>query len=274
MVAKIMFRLKNIPGVLAAGLFWLLPGIARADLLLSTATEVSNEGAVDIALTLKNTGSRSLEHIHPMFHFHHSHSMSPVIHRLGPGESVTIKNSGHPRVIRVGRYPLAVIVNYVDSVPVSQLHSDSFYYMEPLTSAIEGEIRPYVKDGASLLRVFLKNTSSAFKNVEMMILFPPGLSSETFKGMKGFTLRGGEERHFEVPVSKLSEIPAGEYPIHLMVEYGELMKHYTGEIRGKVVFPTSNAPLWPHLIALASLSLALLVFYRWKFHRPPGGFDI
>lgn len=262
-----MFRLKNIAGAFLG--IWFLSGVAWADLTLSTATVVSDEGVVNVSLALKNSGRQALYHVHPMFHFHHSHSMAPMIHKLGPGENVTITNTDHPKVLRVGRYPLAVIANYSESpdgsAPVTQLHTDSFYYREPVASVVVGEIRSYVKDGVSLLRVFLKNTSSSFKNVEMMILFPPGLSSELFKGMKGFTLGGGEEKQFDVPVSKLSDVPAGEYPIHLMLEYGELMKHYTGEISGKVVFPGADVPFWPHLTAITAFSIALIIFYRMKF---------
>lgn len=240
-------------------------------LQISTTSEVSEKGKVKIILDLKNIAGKPLYHIHPMFHYHHSHSMAGMIHKLEPGEHVTIENTGHPDVMRIGRYPLAIIANYSQSPNEpshdTQLHTDSFYYQEAVASMIEGQVSSYVKDGAPLLRVMVRNTSSSFKNIEMMFLFPPGLSSETFKGMKGFTIGGGEERHFEIPVSKLAEVPDGEYPVHLMVEYGELMKHYTGEIRGKVVFPDMKGPLWPHLIAITTIIFLLVMFYRVRFQR-------
>lgn len=237
-------------------------------LQLSTTSEVNDEGRVKITLAIQNVSGKPIFHVHPMFHFHHSHSMAAMIHKMEPGERITLENTDHPKVLRVGRYPLAIIANYSqspdDPAHRTQLHTDSFYYREAVASMIEGEVSSYVKDGTSLLRVLVRNTSSSFKNIEMMLLFPPGLSAETFKGMKGFTIGGGEEKRFEIPVSKLGEVPDGEYPVHLMVEYGELMKHYTGEIRGKVVFPDMKGPLWPHLVAITIFVFLLIVFYRMR----------
>lgn len=242
-------------------------------LQMSTLSDVTDAGQVKITLTLKNVSARPLYHIHPMFHFHHSSAMAAMIHKLAPGERVTVENTDHPRVLRVGRYPLAIITHYSpspdDPLRRTQLHTDSFYYREAVASTIEGEVISYVKEGTPLLRVLLRNTSSSFKNIEMMFLFPPGLSSEAFKGVKGFTIGGGEEKRFEIPVSKLAEVPDGEYPVHLMVEYGELMKHYTGEIRGKVVFPDMKGPLWPHLVAISLIVFLLSVFYRVRLQSPP-----
>ncbi|MBI4389370.1 MAG: hypothetical protein HY580_04250, partial [Nitrospinae bacterium] len=95
----------------------LFPGGVQAVELLQAATvsEVSEKGAVKVTLSLKNLSDRPLYHVHPMFHFHHSMVMGPMIHSLAPGGSATVVNTEHPPVVQVGRYPLTVITSYKKS---------------------------------------------------------------------------------------------------------------------------------------------------------------
>ena len=46
---------------------------------VSIGSDVNEKGQVDLFLTLENTGSHAVLHIHPMFHFHHSMSMMTAI---------------------------------------------------------------------------------------------------------------------------------------------------------------------------------------------------
>ena len=74
--------------------------------------QVDDAGNVKLLLTLKNSGSRTVYHVRPMFHFHHSMSMMSKIMRLDPGQSITLENDKHPPVMRVGRYPLTAMVEF------------------------------------------------------------------------------------------------------------------------------------------------------------------
>jgi len=191
-------------------------------LAVSTRSQVNEQGAVSILLTLKNTGSQPLFKIHPMFHFHHTNSMMTVIPKLEPGETVEMKNNDHPPVVRVGRYPLVVMVHYNNrreqTVPLTALHTDSFYYREPVVSSVVGKIESVVEPKGSFLRVLLQNNSEAFKNVRLLLLLPSGVMAEKFKGMMAITLRAGQKKYFEVPVERTAESLDGNYPVHLMVE--------------------------------------------------------
>ena len=241
-------------------------------LQVSTKSQVDERGGVTVFLALKNTGSRPLFEIHPMFHFHHTNSMLAMIPKLEPGKTVVLENKEHPPVVRVGRYPLVVMAHYKNhreqSVPFTALHTDSFYYREPVVSAVEGKIESVVESRGSFLKVLLQNNSSALKNVRMMLFLPPGVVAEKFKGMMGFTLRGGEKKYFEVPVQRTSKSSDGSYPVHLMVEYGEKLKHYTGDIRGKIQFGSAldSATLWLHVAVILVMSLGLYLVYwrKWK----------
>ena len=123
-------------------------------LAVSTKSQVDERGGVTVFLTLKNTGSRPLFEIHPMFHFHHTNSMMATIPKLEPGKTVVLENNEHPPVVRVGRYPLVVMAHYKNnreqSVPFTALHTDSFYYREPVISAVEGRIESVVESKGSL----------------------------------------------------------------------------------------------------------------------------
>lgn len=254
---------------------WLAPAVCAANqpLDVSTETRVGEKGTVDISLTLKNSGSQPLFHLHPMFHFHHTRSMMPRIDRLDPGESVTLENPDHPPVVRVGRYPLVAMVSYREdprsSVTLTRMHTDSFYYREPVVSQIVGEMESSVEAGESFLRVFLRNDSPSFKNIRLMLLLPPGLMAEGFKGMMGLTIRGGEGKYFEVPVRRVSGSREGTYPVHLMIEYGEMLKHYTGEIRGKIQYGAVWNPntMVVHLLAMALFGWMLFWWYRENWRR-------
>jgi len=253
---------------LLAALFALAANPVFAELRIETASAVGEKGEVRLTLTLENAGSEPLTRVHPMFHFHHSYSMMSRVESLAPGERVTMENRDHPPVVRPGRYPIAAMVHYRDDAGEERtaLHTDSFHYQEPVVSEIGGEIRATEKDGGSMLSVYIKNHSASLKNVQMMLLAPPEVVVENFKGMMGLTLRGGEEKRFEVPVRRAPGSRDGDYPIHLTVEYGEMLTHFTGEINGRVRFGPLGVALLPQVAAVA-----LLLSFMYFLHRQRRG---
>ena len=260
-----IFRMAVIAVTLA------VPSLSLGDtpLKLSTRSHVTETGKVTIAMTLNNSGPQPLFHVHPMFHFHHTMSPMPMIDRLNPGESVTLRNLNHPPVGMAGSYPVVAMVSYKEMEKSletrTSVHTDSFYFEKPKVSLIEGRLDAEVENETSLIRILLKNPSSSFKNIRLMLLLPPELSADRFQGMMGFTLRGGEEKYFEVPVHKVSGLSGGVYPVHLLVEYGELLEHYSGDIRGEINFGPviQQGDFWPQMLVFAFLAVVLsLVFYR------------
>lgn len=249
----------------------LSPGLVLGEatpLQISTVTQVSDQGKVSIALTLKNTGPRPLFHVHPMFHFHHTMSRMPMISKLEPQQSLTIKNDRHPSVLRIGSYPLVAVVNYKNSPNESHvmtaIHTDSFSYVKPMVSTIVGKIGSEVGRDQSFLKISLRNNSPSFKNIRMMLILPPGLMAENFKGLMGFTIYSGEEKFFEIPVLQVADRPGENYPVHLLVEYGEMLNHYSGEIRGHIDFGPwmGGSGHWPQLLVFAFLAVTLLLAVR------------
>jgi hypothetical protein len=238
---------------------------------LSTKSHVNDDGKVTIALTLKNSGRQSLFHIHPMFHFHHTMSPMPMIDRLDPGQSVTLENKKHPDVWLVGSYPVVARVSYKETEKAEEfrtsMHIDSFYFEEPKVSQIEGDLVAEVGEDSSHFRISLKNPSPAFKNIRMMLLLPPELSADRFQGMKGFTMRAGEEKSFEVPVRKTSGPPGGVFPVHLLVEYGGMQRHYSGDIRGEINFGpmTGQGAFWPQMLVFVFLAGTLWLALSRRF---------
>ncbi len=237
-------------------------------LKLTTQALVDDDGRVRVRLMVKNNGRKPLYDVHPMFHFHHNMVMMKKIARLDPRQRVTLENTNHPPVLRTGRYPLVVMAEYKtggkDGVPLTQIHTDSFYFREPVKSVVDGEIRTTLQEDGSLLKIFLRNNSPSLKNVRLMLLLPPGLVADKFRGMMGFTIRGGEEKSFDVPVHRSVESTRTVYPVHLMIEYGEMLNHYTSEIGGEIDF----RPAWDRvgfgmLIPTTGI-LALLVWYAYR----------
>jgi len=248
--------------------------IAEAQSLkVSIQNQVDNSGNVKLALTLKNAGSRPVYHVHPMFHFHHSMSMMSKIMRLDPGQSIILENDRHPPVLRVGRYPLTAMVEYWTLPDGGQkqsiLATDSFYFKEPVASKIEGSLESATDSESSILKVFLRNRSESFKNLRMMLLLPPGIKTNDFSGVMGFTLRGGEEKNFEVRVFRGENQEQDRFPVRLMVEYGEMLKHYSGEINGTIRFSPSwySVKYLPHFTALAFMALIFLGYYYRVYNR-------
>ena len=235
--------------------------------------EVDDTGNVNLLLTLKNSGSRSIYHIRPMFHFHHSMSMMSKIMRLDPGQSITLENDKHPPVRRVGRYPLTVMVEFWlhpnGGTKKSVLFTDSFFFKEPLISKVEGKLASVTDLDSSILNVFLKNRSESLKNIRMMLLLPPGLAAKNFSGVMGFTMRGGEAKNFQIRVFRRENIERDRFPVRLMIEYGEMLKHYSNEINGTVRF----SPVWysmkymPHFTVLALMALILLSYYYRIYNK-------
>lgn len=267
-------------------LCWMLAGFVfgatdlwaqDSPLELSTRSEVTGEGRVAISLTLKNTTAEPLYHLHPMFHFHHLMSPMPMIHRLGPGQSVTLENKKHPPVRRIGSYPIVAMVSYKELEGATQtrtrVHTDSFYFEEPMVSQIEGSLDVVVDEETSIVKVFLKNPSPSLKDVQLMLLLPPELKADGFQGVKGLTLQSGAEKYFEVAVNHVAGLQGGVYPIHLMVEYGEKLRHFSGDLRSQIYFgPIPGAgPFWPQLLVFAFLAVTLFraLQKRFKFSRIP-----
>lgn len=233
-----------------------------------TQTSVDSKGEVSIRLTYINISAKPLYHVHPMFHFHHSMDMAPMVMKLKPGERKEIINKNHPKLLRVGRYPLAILFKYKNEMEGSsftQTYMDSFFYEESLDSAVKGEIETLETGDHSRLRILIKNPAESFKNIRLMLLLPPELISKSFNQMLGFTIRGGEKKSFEVDVEKIPESLPGDYPVHLMIEYGEMQKHYSGEVRTNLTFnlPWNKAISWVHAIAFLFLGSLL----AWTFKK-------
>lgn len=257
----------------------LLPAVlavcsAQAEPLeVSIQNQVDDAGNVKLALTLKNSGSQPVYHVHPMFHFHHSMSMMSKIMRLDPGQSITLENDQHPPVMRVGRYPLTAMVEYWNQpnsgTKQSVLATDSFFFKEPVVSRVEGRLESATDLGSSILKVFLQNRSESLKNIRMMLLLPPGIEAQDFSGTMGFTLRGGEAKSFEIRIFRRKNQEQDRFPVRLMLEYGEMLKHYSEEITGTVRF----SPIWysmkylPHITALAFMVLVLLGYSYRIYNR-------
>ncbi len=239
---------------------------------VSIDSDVSEKGQVGLALTLKNTGSHSLFHIHPMFHFHHSMSMMTAIRELKPGQSITLENDKHPPVFRVGKYPITAMVKYKmqlgRGVSETVLHTDFFYFKEPVKTQVQGFIQSSGGPESSVLKIMLQNHSDSLKNIRMMLLLPPGIAAENFDGMMGFTLRGNAKKSFEVKVQRKIGSDGDRFPVSLMVEYGEMLKHYSGEIKGIIQFSPSwySVKYLLHFTALVVMGLILAGFY-FRFYN-------
>jgi len=225
-------------------------------------------------LTLKNSGDRPVFHVRPMFHFHHSMSMMTVIRELGPRQSITFENDKHPPVLRVGKYPISAMVKYKSLFEGGEsktiFHTDSFYFKEPVKSQVGGSIQSSGSPTSSNLKVMIQNHSDSLKNVRMMLLLPPGMVAEKFNGMMGFTLRGNDKKNFDVTVKRGGDLDEDRFPVRLMVEYGEMLKHYSVEIRGVMQFSPSwySAKYLPHFTALVVLGLIWIGFY-FRFYNSP-----
>lgn len=252
--------------VLFLVVFFSTPALGQP-LQVSIDSNVSQKGKVNLALTMENTGSKPVFHIQPMFHFHHSMSMMTAIQELGPGQSITLENDKHPPVLRVGKYPISATVKYKTLFEggknKSILHTNSFYFEESVQSQVGGSIQSSGSPKTSNLKIMIQNHSDSLKNVRMMLLLPPDMIAEKFNGMMGFTLRGNEKTHFDVTVKRGENLDDDHFPVRLIVEYGEMLKHYSREIRGTMQFSPSwySAKYLPHFTVLVVLGLISIGFY-------------
>ena len=258
-------------GYLKMAIILVLAGMVNSaqaqPLELSIQNKVDDVGNVELTLTLKNSGDRPVFHVRPMFHFHHSMSMMSKIMRLDPGQIIILENDQHPPVMRVGRYPLTAMVEYwthpTSGTKQSILVTDSFFFKDPVKSMVEGSLESVTDFDSSILKVFLQNRSESLKNIRMMLLLPPGIEAQDFPGIMGITMRGGEAKNFEIHVLRRKNQEQNRFPVHLMLEYGEMLKHYSEEINGTVRF----SPVWysmsymKHFISLAFMALILLGYY-------------
>jgi len=89
-----------------------LASAKEQELIVSTNTLVADSGSVHIQLTLINRGKSTIYDVQPMIHFHHTMAMMSKIAQLDPGQSITLENKDHPKVLRGGRYPLVIMTNY------------------------------------------------------------------------------------------------------------------------------------------------------------------
>ena len=204
-----------------------------------------------------------------MIHFHHTMAMMSKIVQLDPGQKVTLENKDHPIVLRSGRYPLVIMTNYKlmkEEKSHTQIHMDSFYFREELESAIVGEIYSTGNSNRSFLEITLKNNSNSFKNIRLMLLLPYGLIADELGQMMGLTIRGGQEKRIKVGVKLKEGALASVYPVHLMVEYGEMLNHYTTEIASEIDFRSfqERTAIIPALGAFVVLIVIIVIAYFRK----------
>ena len=143
----------------------------------------------------------------------------------------------------------------------TQIHTDSFFFREQVESAVDGKITATLNGDESLLEIFLKNNSDSFKNIRLMLLLPPGLITDELGQMMGLTIRSGQEKNIKIVVKRKEGSPAVIYPIHLLIEYGEMLNHYTGDIRGEIDFRPiqERTAIVPALGAIVFFACALLL---------------
>ncbi len=243
-------------------------------LTASTNTLVTEGGKVRIHLTLKNDGETPLYDVQPMIHFHHTMSMLSKIVQLEPGQRIKLENTDHPDVLRSGRYPLVIMTKYMTgdrAESLTQIHTDSFHFREQVESVIDGKIDVTLNGDESLLKIFLKNNSDSFKNIRLMLLLPPGLVRDELGQIMALTIHGGQEKKIEVAVKRKKGSAAAIYPVHLLVEYAEMLNHYTGDISGEIDFRSAQerAAIIPALTAMVALiGFLLFLSYRKKTESP------
>ena len=104
-----------------------------------------------------------------------------------------------------------------------------------------------------------------------MLLLPPGLITDELGQMMGLTIRGGQEKNIKVAVKRKDGSPAVIYPVHLLVEYGEMLNHYTGDISGEIDFRSilERSAIVPGLGAIVFLACALLLRPYMKKRTKP-----
>ena len=261
-----MTRLHAMKRILCVVLFVFVSLVVAEEqpLVLFTNTSVTEDGKVRIYLTLKNNGQTTLYEVQPMIHFHHTMAMMSKIVKLEPGQRITLENNDHPPVLRSGRYPLVIMTQHKTSIGMeshTQIHTDSFYFREQVESAVDGKINVILNGDGSLLEILLKNNSASFKNIRLMLLLPPGLITDELGQMVGLTIRGGQEKNIKVAVRRKEGSPAAIYPIHLLIEYGEMLNHYTADISGEVDFRSlqERTAIIPALGAIVVLGCTLLL---------------
>ena len=255
--------------------FNFVPLVLASDqpLVITTDTLVTKEGKVRIHLILKNSGKRILYDVQPMIHFHHTMAMMPKIAELKPGQKIMFQNDDHPPVLRSGRYPIVIMTQYKNNLKMKRLtsiHTDSFYFREQVESAIVGKINMTLNGDESLLDIFLKNNSTSFKNIRLMLLLPPGLVADELAQMMGLTIRGGQEKNIKVAVKRENGSPDIVYPVHLLVEYGEMLNHYTSDISGEIDFRSiwERTAIVPALSAVVIFIALLLLRSFFKTKKP------
>ena len=246
-----------------------LASATEQGLVVSTNTLVTDSGGVHIQLTLINRGKSAIYDVQPMIHFHHTMAMMSKIVQLDSGQKITFENEDHPIVLRSGRYPLVIMTNYKlmkKEKSHTQIHMDSFYFREELESAIAGEIYSTGNSNESFLEITLKNNSESFKNIRLMLLLPYGLIADELGQMMGLTIRGGQEKRIKVGVKLKEGALARVYPVHLMIEYGEMLNHYTTEIASEIDFRSfqERTAIIPALGAFVALIVMIAIVYFRK----------
>ena len=92
--------------------------------------------------------------------------------------------------------------------------------------------------------------------------------AEKFDGVMGFTLTGQSTKSFEVTVQRGPNVDEDRFPVLLMVEYGEMLKHYSGEIKGFIQFSPSwySVKYLKHFTVLVVMGLILTGLY-FRFYN-------
>ena len=80
-------------------------------------------------------------------------------------------------------------------------------------------------------------------------------------------------RDSEVTVQRGPNVDEDRFPVRLMVEYGEMLKHYSGEIKGFIQFSPSwySVKYLKHFTVLVVMGLILaLLYFRFYYSLKKG----
>ncbi len=232
--------------------------IETAESQVKVTVSLANEGtatAYNLQVHLKFVGAKN-----PVLNWAPLHSK--VIPQLYPGGSSTFAFEKDTEGVKMGRYPLTVLVDFHDSnqYPFSALSGMTFSVGPNVNPDLAVLGKNITMDKKQALSLNIKNIGANEKHILATLILPRELSTPTPEINFQMGPRSQKDLNFEI--RNFSALPGADYPVFCYFEYDLENIHHTAVCTAiiKIIEPENlfRRYRWLWMVVAAVLIIAFL----------------
>lgn len=234
-----------------------------------TTTPEVRDGAIDVHLTVRNSGDEAASSVVPILRFGDREVRGTRQETLAPSQSIDDTLTLPQVTLGPGRWPFRVAVDYTDQnqYPFQALHVAILTVGNPSPAKVSvQEISIPPLSSSTVVRTHLKSLEGVPRKVTLNIFAPEGL--EVSDGRAEVDLAAWAEKDVSSRLINRTALAGSRYPIFVSAEYDDEGTHHAVISHGLVEVGAPHHEVSSMLLVLGGVLIAAwLVFLGWRWVR-------